>query len=40
MRKSIAAAFAVALFVTPARADTVCEWMEFAGKVEAVGVEA
>ena len=41
MRKSLAMlAVLLSGAATPAAADTVCEWMEFAGKVEAAGVEA
>lgn len=40
MRKAIAFAATALLAAAPARADTVCEWMEFAAKIEAAGVEA
>ena len=40
MRFVIALAAAGILSAVPAQADTVCEWMDFAGKIETAGVEA
>ena len=40
MRFVIAFAAVGTLCAVPAQADTVCEWMEFSGKVETTGVEA
>ena len=40
MRASLALAAALGLGAAPAHADTVCEWMEFAGKIEEAGVAA
>src|SRR5688572_16536772 len=41
MRKALALAGAIlAASASPARADTVCEWMAFAANVEKLGVEA
>ena len=38
MRKAIL--FAAVAIAVPAQADTVCEWMDFAWKIETRGVEA
>ena len=41
MRKSVAlGAMLLGWAAVPAHADTVCEWMDFGGKIEAAGVEA